>query len=99
MFASFTHNLTAPPPNNHRVLADYLVSHRIRYGRADYWDVHIVDFLSRERVILTPTAVMRISAYDARVARNAANAVDVVQQPCVAGVQVAKWCVDDPLRR
>jgi hypothetical protein len=91
--------LTTPPPNHHRVLADYLVSHRIRYGRADYWDAYIVDFLSRERVILAPTAVMRISAYDARVARNAANAVDVVQQPCVAGVQVARWCVDDPLHR
>jgi hypothetical protein len=91
--------LTAPPPNNHRVLADYLVSHRIRYGRADYWDAYIVDFLSRERVILAPTAVMRISAYDARVARNAANAVDVVQQPCVEGVRVARWCVDDPLHR
>lgn len=91
--------LGAPPPNNHRVLADYLVSHRIRYGRADYWDAYIVDFLSRERVILAPTAVMRISAYDARVARNAANAVDVVQQPCVEGVHVARWCVDDPLHR
>jgi hypothetical protein len=91
--------LTAPPPNNHRVLTDYLVSHRIRYGRADYWDAYIVDFLSRERVILAPNSVMRISAYDARVARNAANAVDVVQQPCVAGVQVARWCVDDPLHR
>jgi len=91
--------LTAPPPNNHRVLTEYLVSHRIRYGRADYWDAYIVDFLSRERVILAPTAVMRISAYDARVARNAANAVDVVQQPCVDGAHVARWCVDDPLHR
>jgi len=91
--------LTTPPANTHRVLTDYLVSHRIRYGRADYWDAYIVDFLSGERVILAPTAVTRISAYDARVARNAANAVDVVQQPCVDGAHVARWCIDDPLRR
>jgi hypothetical protein len=91
--------LVAPPPNDHRVLTDYLASHRIRYGRADYWDAYIVDFLSRERVILAPTAVMRISAYDARVAKNAANAVDVVQQPCVDGAHVARWCIDDPLHR
>jgi hypothetical protein len=89
----------APPPNNHRMLADYLVSHRIRYGRADYWDAYIVDFLSRERVILAPTSVMRISAYDARVTRNAANAVNVVAQPCSDGVHVARWCIEDPLHR
>ena len=91
--------VTDPPPNDHRVLTDYLASHRIRYGRADYWDAYIVDFLSRERVILAPTAVMRISVYDARVAKNAASAVDVVQQPCVDGVHVARWCIDDPLHR
>ena len=88
-----------PPPNEHRVLADYLVSHRIRYGRADYWDAYVVDFLSGERVILAPTAVTRISAYDARVARSGANAVSVVRAPCDTGTRVASWCIDDPLNR
>jgi hypothetical protein len=90
---------TNPPPNEHRVLADWLLAHHIRYGRANYWDAYVVDFLSRERVILAPTAVMRISSYDARVNRNAANAVDVVRQPCDTEARVASWCVDDPLHR
>lgn len=91
--------LIMPPPDDYRVLADYLVSHRIRYGRANYWDAYLVDFLSGERVILAPTAVMRISAYDARVARNGANAVTIVRQPCDAGTRVAAWCIEDPLQR
>jgi len=91
--------LRTPPPSEYRVLADFLVGHRIRYGRADYWDAYIVDFLSRERVILAPTAVMRISSYDARVNRNTENAVDVLRQPCDRGVKVVRWCVDDPLHR
>jgi hypothetical protein len=91
--------VVVPPPNNHRLLADYLVAKRIRYGRADYWDAYVVDFLARERVILAPTHVSRISAYDARVERNAGNAVTVHQQPCDIGARVAVWCIDDPLHR
>lgn len=91
--------VTAPPPANHRALANNLVAHRIRYGRADYWDAYLVDFLSRERVILAPTRVSRISSYDARVDRNAANAVTIVHEPCDTGTRVAVWCVDDPLHR
>ena len=91
--------VVTPPSNDRRLLADYLVSHRIRYGRADYWDAYILDFLARERVILAPTQTMRISAYDARVERNAANAVTVLRQPCDVGARVALWCIDDPLHR
>ncbi len=88
-----------PPPNEHRMLADYLTTHRIRYGRADYWDAYLVDFLSGERVILAPTAVMRISSYDARVNRAGGGAVTVVRAPCTAGAHVASWCIEDPLHR
>jgi hypothetical protein len=91
--------VVAPAPNEYRILADYLVSHRIRYGRADYWDAYITDFLSGERVILTATQVVRISSYDARVIRNAPNAVIIQHQPCDLGTRVASWCIDDPLRR
>lgn len=91
--------LSTPPPNERRLLADYLVSHHIRYGRAEYWDSYVIDFLARERVILAPIQTMRISAYDARVERNAANAVTVVRQPCDTGARVALWCVEDPFHR
>ena len=51
---------TSAPASEFRALADYLVAHRIDYGRARYWDCYIVDFFARERVILASTDVIRI---------------------------------------
>lgn len=89
----------APPASEKRVLADYLVAHRIKYGRAGYWDCYIVDFLSRERVILASTDKVRVSAYQARVELNRANAVTVRRMPCDEGARVASWCITDPFIR
>src|SRR4029079_14949590 len=41
-----------PQPNPHAELAEFLRAHQIRYARPSYWDSYIVDFLSRERVIV-----------------------------------------------
>lgn len=87
------------PANLHRLLADHLVAHRIRYGSAPYWDAYITSFFSRERVILNSTEKVRIPAYETRVAKNAGVAVRLVRQPCVEGRRVAGWCVVDPLNR
>ena len=89
--------LVTPPPSPHRVMADYLTSKHLRYGRAIYWDAYVITFLSKERVIITPNEVVRISAYKALVDENAAIAVTLVRQPCEAAVRVARWCVFDPL--
>jgi hypothetical protein len=89
----------AAPPSEFRALADSLVAHRIRYGTAQYWDCYVVDFLSRERVVLASTGAARISAYQAVVERNAARAVQVVRQPCAGGERVASWCIEGPPAR
>jgi hypothetical protein len=89
---------SAPPPNEHRVLADDLVAHHVRYGTAVYWDAYVTDFLARERVILASVDKVRISAYQARV-QNASMAVQIIRQPCSAGRQVASWCIVDAPRR
>jgi hypothetical protein len=88
-----------PTPSEHRVLADDLVAHHIRYGSAIYADAYITDFFARERVILNSTEKVRIAAYAARVTENAAVAVRIVRQPCVEGRRVASWCVIDPFNR
>jgi len=88
---------SAPPANEHRILADDLVAHHIRYGTAVYWDAYVTDFLSRERVILASADKIRISAYQAKVA-SAPMHVDVLRQPC-AGRQVASWCIVDAVGR
>ncbi len=54
---------TSAPASEFRALADYLVAHRIDYGRGWYWDCYVVDFFARERVILASTDVIRIPEY------------------------------------
>jgi hypothetical protein len=85
-----------PPSNEHRELADYLVSHQIRYGRATYWDAYVVDFLSRERVIVASVDLIRIPEYQQRVDEHAASAVNLPRLPCTGGERVASWCVQPP---
>jgi hypothetical protein len=88
-----------PPGNIHRILADYLTSHRIKYAWAGYWDSYRVTFLSRERVIVASTDTVRIPGYQARVEHNAANAARIVRMPCGEGTPVVEWCVVDPFQR
>jgi hypothetical protein len=91
--------LAAPPPNEHRILADYLRDHRIKYGWATYWDCYVVDFLARERVILASTDIIRVPGYQDQVDRNRLNAATVRRAPCDEGARVADWCVSDPFNR
>jgi hypothetical protein len=98
--ARFLHEfVVTPPPSYHRILADYLAAHRIKYGRARYWDCYVVDFLARERVILASTDTVRISAYQAQVDLNSSNAVTLERMPCDQGKRVSVWCLSDPFDR
>jgi hypothetical protein len=81
------------PLNEHRVLADYLVSHQIRYARAIYWDAYVVDFLSRERVTTASIDIVRIPEYQKAVDDHADAAVTLVRLPCSAPERIASWCV------
>lgn len=87
---------TAPPPNAHRVLADDLVAHGDTYGWASYWVSYHVDFLSRERVQLSPTSAIRITEYSRRALQAGPRALVVGSDPCEPGERaryVAVWWV------
>jgi len=84
------------PVSEHRLLADYLVAHRIRYARAIYWDAYVVDFLSRERVTVASTDIIRIPEYQDEVEAHAADAVMLQRVPCSGDERVASWCVQKP---
>jgi hypothetical protein len=90
---------TAPPANGHRDLANYLTTHRIKYGYAIYWDAYFVDFLARERVVLASVDNVRIERYQTLVDLNRSNAATIQRQPCSDGTPVADWCVNDPFKR
>jgi hypothetical protein len=85
-----------PPSNEHRILADYLMSHQIRYAHAIYWDAYVVDFLTRERVIVASADLIRIPDYQRRVDEHAASAFNLPRLPCAGGDRVASWCVQPP---
>jgi hypothetical protein len=91
--------IVSPPPSPHRMLADYLTSHGIRYASAGYWDSYRVTFLSRERVIVASDDIVRVPAYQTRVELNRANAARIVRMPCGGGTPIAEWCVIDPFQR
>jgi hypothetical protein len=82
-----------PPVSEHRLLTNYLLSHHIRYARAIYWDAYVVDFLSRERVIVESTDKVRIPEYQQQVEEHERDAVTLVRQPCTGAEMVASWCI------
>lgn len=81
---------TTPPPNAYRELADDLVAHGDRYGWASYWVSYHVDFLTQERVQLSPTSAIRITEYTRQAFKAGRDAVIVGSEPCEPG---------DPARR
>jgi hypothetical protein len=83
-----------PPVSEHRVLADYLVTQRIRYARAIYWDAYVIDFLTRERVITASVDVVRIPEYQHEVDLHSDAAVNLARLPCQGQERVASWCVE-----
>jgi hypothetical protein len=85
-----------PPLNERRTLVNYLLDHQIRYARAIYWDAYILDFLSRERVIVASVDTIRIPEYQRLVGAHSASAVNLARLPCDEGVKVASWCVQKP---
>jgi hypothetical protein len=85
-----------PPVSEHRLLADYLTSHGIRYATAKYWDAYVVDFLSQERVIVASEDTIRIQEYQDEVAAHAKDAVHLGRLPCEGYDTVASWCIQRP---
>jgi hypothetical protein len=85
-----------PPLDERRALVTYLLDHHVRYARAIYWDAYVLDFLSRERVIVSSVDVIRVPEYQRLVDAHASAAVTLVRLPCRGGDQVASWCVQGP---
>ncbi len=87
---------SAPPVSTFRLLADDLAARGDRYGWASYWVSYHVDFLSQERVQLSPTSAIRVADYARQALRAGPAAVIVGTTPCdgsVRGRRVADWWV------
>jgi hypothetical protein len=88
-----------PQPNPHAELTAFLLDHRIRYARASYWDSYIVDFLSRERVIVASVGPVRIPDYQRLVDEHSDSAVLIERMPCEGQMHVSEWCIQSPAKR
>jgi hypothetical protein len=73
------------PPAHARALADYLVGHRIRLVRTDYWTGYRVAFLSRERVVTDVDGVWRVLQYHRWVEARPRSTYYVGRSPCQDG--------------
>jgi hypothetical protein len=88
-----------PEPDPHQELTDFLLSHEIRYARAGYWDSYIVDFLSKEHVIVASTGPVRIPEYQQLVDEHGYAAVNIERMPCEGQLHVAAWCIQIPMKQ
>jgi len=88
-----------PAANPHAELTAFLLGHQIRYARANYWDAYVVDFLSRERVIVGSYGPVRIPDYERRVDEHRTAAVSIERMPCDGPLRVASWCISMPANR
>jgi len=83
----------APIPAYHRDLADYLVAHQVKYAWGGYWDTYIIDFFSREQVIVASTEKVRIASYQREVTAHDSESVQLVRRPCEGGTLFEAWCL------
>lgn len=95
----FREALINPQPDPHAELTEFLLGHQIRYARASYWDSYIVDFLSRERVIVASSGPVRIPEYERLVDEYSDSAVLIERMPCEGQLRVAAWCIQLPAHR
>ena len=86
-----------PVPDPHRELTEFLLSHQIRYARANYWDAYVIDFLSRERITVGSWGPARIPEYEDRVDEHRDAMVNIERTPCEGQLRVADWCIQLPV--
>jgi hypothetical protein len=85
-----------PPVPEQRVLGDYLVAHRIQYGRADYWTAYVASFTTGERVRLASTSVVRVQEYRREYDAHPAERVEIAHGPCEGCLRVAGYRITGP---
>jgi hypothetical protein len=79
--------------------ASRLLERGVAVGRAGYWRSYAITFLTRERVKLTSTEVLRIQEYEDLADAAEPAVLRVQEQPCSAGIpedRVGVWYLCGP---
>jgi hypothetical protein len=92
--AAIARQVRSPEAYRQRVLANYLVSHAVKYSRAEYWDAYALDFLTREQVVVASTGKLRVREYETIVDAHRSKAVEIARGVCTeGGTVVDAWCL------
>jgi hypothetical protein len=78
------------PPDERRLLADYMVEHGIRYARANFWDALHITFYTDERAIVASTTNVFLYEYQWVVGEQAGDVPTIARDRCPGGIRVAR---------
>jgi hypothetical protein len=79
---------TDPPVPAKRQLIDALDARNVRYAYADYWTAYYVTFMTRERIIVASTEVVKVRSHNRDVDAHRGEAVLISRHACVGGQQL-----------
>jgi hypothetical protein len=83
-------------PNETRDLADALDARHIRVAESGYWRAYKLSFLTRERVKVASTDVVRIDEYQRLAHEAGTHVVSIDETPCAGGERVSLWFLCSP---
>jgi hypothetical protein len=81
--------------SEHQELVKFLTEQRIRYARANYWDAYVVDFLSREEVVVGSLGTVRIPQYENLINMHPGATATIERAPCGGPIRLS-WCIKPP---
>jgi hypothetical protein len=89
--------LTEAPPNWRGIVAEFLMSHGVRYAESNYWTAYHVTFLANERVIVSTNEYPRIGEYQKLVDAHRAEAWTITMDRCDNGREIIpRWYACPP---
>ena len=62
----------------------------VRYAYADYWTSYYVTFMTRERILVASTEVVKVRTHNNEVDAHRAEAIRISRQPCDGGDQLTR---------
>jgi hypothetical protein len=81
---------TAPLEPLKQELIRALDARGVRYAYADYWTAYYVTFMTRERIIVASTAVVKVRTHNREVDAHRGEAIRIGRSPCAGGEQLTR---------
>jgi hypothetical protein len=76
---------THPPVPAKMELIRVLEARKVRYAYADYWTAYYVTFMTRERILVASTDVVKVRTHNNEVDAHRAEAIVISRRPCDGG--------------